>query len=256
MAQAGPYGNASAKDAWLRLALGLQREIDLAFARVGKALEAYQRRLSPAPGRFDRFVSALVEGDEATANDLLSDDEVLGLRLFLDPARTQCLRCHNGALLTNQSFHHVATATGTAGPDFGRFLGAQAVLLDPFNCLGAFSDAARDECAEIRFMNTAEVAHTMGQFKTPTLRGLAKTAPYMHDGRFATLAEVVEHYRNPPSERGSELTPLAITDEEAAALVAFLGTLGSDIGSDPRWTSAPQPPRAGQSPGPRQDGGA
>ena len=68
-----------------------------------------------------------------------------------------------------------------------------------------------------------------GRFKTPTLRGLSDTAPYMHDGSLATLAEVVEFYREggrPHAERDPLLAPLALTDGEAAQLAAFLAALG------------------------------
>ena len=79
-------------------------------------------------------------------------------RLFLDNARTQCLRCHNGPLLTNQSFHRIGTEQTRDGfPEFGRFLGVQAALLDPFNCLGRFSDAQPEDCRELRFLRRDHV---------------------------------------------------------------------------------------------------
>jgi cytochrome c peroxidase len=86
----------------------------------------------------------------------------------------------------------------------------------------------------------------MGKFKTPTLRGLRQSAPYMHDGRFATLAAVVEHYRVPPPQPTSganvhELLPLELTPDEAAALVAFLGSLDGAVGGDARWVGPPVP---------------
>jgi cytochrome c peroxidase len=221
-----------------------QQQIDRAFANVGKALDAYQRRLLPAPARFDRAIDALAGGDVATARDILDDDEWAGARLFADTGRTQCLRCHNGPLLTNQGFHRVGTAGGGALPDFGRFLGIQALLVDPFNCLGVYSDAKPDECEELRFLNRGEIDHLNGAFKTPTLRGVADTAPYMHDGRHSTLEQVMEHYRTPPPRRANEheLTPLEISDGELAELVAFLSTLSGAVAADSHWLEPPREP--------------
>lgn len=239
---AGPFGDEAAAAAWSRLPARRIHEIDLAFANVGKALEAYQRQLLPAAARFDRAVDALAAGDASAARTLLSKAEWAGARLFADASRTQCLRCHNGPLFTNQAFHRVGTASGGALPDFGRFLGIQALLVDPFNCLGAYSDAKPDECDELRFVNRGEIGHLNGAFKTPTLRGVADTAPYMHDGRHATLEQVIDHYRDPPARRTNEheLTPLEISDTERDALVAFLGTLSGGVAADPRWLVPPR----------------
>ena len=66
-----------------------------------------------------------------------------------------------------------------------------------------------------------------GAFKVPTLRNVAATGPYMHDGRFATLEEVLEHYNNPPLGRlgHQELNPLDLSPEQLEQIVAFLGAL-------------------------------
>ncbi len=86
----------------------------------------------------------------------------------------------------------------------------------------------------------------MGRFKTPTLRGLPRTAPYMHDGRFATLEEVIDHYRTPPAGPGRiEITPLDLDDEEAQALVAFLRSLDGGVAADEAWLRPPAAPGPG-----------
>ena len=81
-----------------------------------------------------------------------------------------------------------------------------------------------------------------GQFKTPSLRNVALTAPYMHDGRYATLREVVRHYSELDMERihshGEQLLrPLRLSDAEIDDLVAFLETL-----TDPRASVVPATP--------------
>ena len=241
---ASPFGDEATRAAWAKIPVARQRELDEAFSLIGKCLEAYQRKLLPGPGRFDRAVAALVsKGSEARGAsdgaDLLTEDEWEGARLFVDPGRTLCLRCHNGPLLTNNSFHRIGTDGGGPLPDLGRFLGIQAVLLDPFNCVGPFSDADPDACSELRFLARRHLESQSGAFKTPTLRGLLKTAPYMHDGSFATLEAVMEHYRDPP-QGPHELTPLELTDREITQLVAFLGSLGSEVASDERWLRPPE----------------
>ena len=242
-AGAGPFGDAGSRKAWARMRGVDRAAVDRAFANVGKAIAAYERKLEPAESRFDRFVGALDRGALAEAEALLDERERHGLRLFLDEERTLCLRCHHGPLFTNQSFHHVATEIAADGrTELGRFLGIQAVLVDPFNCLGAFSDAAPEDCTALRFLDKSHLASETGKFKTPTLRGLSQTGPYMHDGRFATLAAVVDHYRAPPTRDSSphELLPLDLAPAEADALVAFLGTLDGGVQADARWLRPPE----------------
>lgn len=254
-ARAGPFGDRAAREAWARMRSIDRTAVDRAFANVGKAIAAYERRLRPGETRFDRFVASLQRAacEQAgvspspapRADATLSEAEVRGLRLFLDEERTLCLRCHNGPLLSNQSFHRVATDTGAGGRiEFGRFLGIQAVLVDPFNCLGPFSDAPASDCTALQFLNRDHVVAETGKFRTPTLRGLPQTAPYMHDGRFSTLEEVIEHYRDPPTEGGRphELLPLDLDREEAEALVAFLKTLDGSVDAGPDWLRPPGRP--------------
>jgi cytochrome c peroxidase len=238
-ARASPYGDPESRAAWDRLPEEARHQVNLAFANAGKAIAAYERRLAPGPARFDRYVERLVEGDLDGARRTLQPDEIAGLRLFLDGARTQCLRCHNGPLFTNQSFHDVASSRFGPMPDLGRFVGIQSLLLDPFNCLGPYSDAAEEHCDELRFLERREMARLSGAFKTPTLREVERTAPYFHDGRLATLEEVIEHYRRPPADPGSELVPLELTDGEAAQMVAFLRALSGGVAAAADWLEPP-----------------
>jgi cytochrome c peroxidase len=238
--RASPHGDAAARQAWFRLPKERQEQIDRAFSNVGKAIAAYERVLVPGRARFDRYVEALLAGDPEGAMRWLSEDEIAGLRLFVDSARTQCLRCHNGPLFTNQSFHHVATSRNSPLPDLGRFLGIQSLLLDPFNCLGPYSDAPPESCQELRFLARREVARERGAFKTPGLREVARTAPYFHDGSVKDLAGVMEHYRNPPPAANSELVPLELDDRELSQLVAFLDSLSGGV-EQPGWLDGPDP---------------
>ena len=152
----------------------------------------------------------------------MSADEVAGLRVFLKP-ESQCLNCHNGPLFTNQGFHNIGTARldGDA-PDFGRAMGVQALAYDQFNCRSVFSDD-RENCPSLDFASGGgHDGGLTGAFKVPTLRNVALTGPYMHDGSMDTLEKVIEHYRHPPK---SELRPLQVSDIEARQLAAFLRAL-------------------------------
>jgi cytochrome c peroxidase len=218
--RAGPLGDAAQTAAWNAIPGERRKAINVAFANVGKAIAAFERRIVPVPGRFDA---------RADGRGTLSADEEAGLALFLDGTRTLCLRCHNGPLLTNQGFHNIGTG-GFEGAqmDFGRLFGLQAVLMDEFNCLGPYRDGGDDACGHLVHAPRQDVPEEYaGAFKVPSLRNLTQTAPYMHDGRYATLSEVVEHYRHPPPAAlaAGEIQPIDISDEEARQLVAFLVTL-------------------------------
>ena len=118
----------------------------------------------------------------------LSEAAARGMKLFLGKAN--CSACHAGASFTDNGFHNI----GVPGTDEGRV---------------AINKSAGDR----------------GAFKTPTLREIARTSPYMHNGSMKTLEEVVAHYNKggtPHPQLDEELFPLKLTDAEAADLVTFL----------------------------------
>lgn len=227
--QATPLGSTELQNAWYRLPRATQHRINGVFANLGKALEAFQRTLDPPETRFDRFVSALQQGNDDQARELASPLEIQGMKLFIDDERTQCLRCHNGPMLSNGDFHNIGTGKFSGeNMDFGRIFGLQAVVMDEFNCLGEYSDAPEDQCETLNHLSQDPHQTLYGAFKTPTLRYLDQTGPYFHDGRFSSLAEVIDYYSDPPSSGQNgvhELTPLELSAVEKEALVAFLGML-------------------------------
>jgi cytochrome c peroxidase len=197
-----------------------------ALVNTGKALAAFLRTLRPQPGRFDRFADALAQ-DPDTATTLLTAGEQNGLKLYL--GKGQCLRCHSGPLLTNHAFHNTGLAPqpGTAF-DRGRADGLPQVLASDFNCRGPHGDAADPVCPHLDFAPQPR-PEWVGAFKTPSLRNTAVTGPWMHDGRFTTLAEVLDHYNRAPQVSRplghTELFPLGLTADELSDLEAFLHTL-------------------------------
>ncbi|NTU83209.1 MAG: cytochrome-c peroxidase [Chloroflexales bacterium] len=226
-AAAGPVADPAARAAWEQMAPEDQELVNQIFANMGKAIAAYERGIMPGESRFDAYVDAALQGDNAAMHELFSLDETAGLRLFI--GKGQCLNCHNGPLLTNNDFHNTGVPAAPGLPeDTGRATGLPQAQADPFNCLGAYSDAEPADCGELRFAKVDE--HTqLRQFKPPSLRNVAERAPYMHAGQFASLREVLEHYnRAPASPAGhSELQPLNLSDQELSQLEAFLHTLSA-----------------------------
>jgi cytochrome c peroxidase len=155
---------------------------------IAQAIATFVRTRLSGGSRFDRFLTG-----ETTA---LNAVERRGLELF--SGRARCARCHAGPLLSDEAFHN----TGVAFRD-GRFQ-------DPGRAEVTGSDRDR------------------GAFKTPSLRDVARTAPYMHDGSVARLADVIDFYDRggrPNPNLDPDIRPLRLTPGEKAALLAFLRSL-------------------------------
>ncbi len=205
-----------------------QQDVDQVFANLGKAIAAYERLIMPGPSRFDEFVEAALAGDQRRQDRLFTTDERAGLQLFIGKA--QCTQCHNGPLLTNHEFHNTGLLSLPGEvPDKGRAAGVREVLAEPFNCLGQFSDAPPEACAELEFARGG--FEVLGAFRTPSLRNLENTQPYMHKGQMFTLAEVLDHYNEaPPAMIGhNEAKPLGLSRTELRQLEAFLRTLAAPL---------------------------
>jgi cytochrome c peroxidase len=202
--------------------------IDAAFANVGKTIAAFERLLMPSPSRFDDYISALLDGNESEQAAALTTDEILGLQLFIGEAG--CTQCHNGPLLTNNEFHNTGVISFPGEvPDKGRVAGVREVRLDPFNCAGDFSDDAEVVCTELEYARTGP--ELIGAFRTPSLRNLENTDPYMHKGQFNTLAETLRHYNEAPLAMigHNEAKPLGLSGRKLQQIEAFLGSLAAPL---------------------------
>jgi cytochrome c peroxidase len=195
--------------------LEMDLPLDEALARLasdGPYRAAFERVFARAPDRaglaaaLAGYVRTLVTGTSAVDRfragefEALSDGERAGLWLF--ESRAGCWRCHSGANFSDEDFHATGVGAVDGRPEDGRF---------------AVTGREQDR----------------GRFKTPTLRGLALTAPYMHDGSLATLAEVVEFYRRggqPSTHRDPLLRPIEMDERDARHLVLFLEALSRDTG--------------------------
>jgi cytochrome c peroxidase len=193
------------------------------YSSFGKAIAAYERRLiSPAfaPSAFDRV---MVGDDQA-----MTASAIRGAKLFVGKAA--CNECHRGPTFTDYKFHNIGCPQqGQNVPvvDMGRFTGIGSVKSDIFNRAGEFSDDVDDR--HLVALDAADV--DVGAFKTPTLRNVSRTAPYMHDGVYTDLWDVVNHY-NFGGSTGSysgikevTITPLLLDEREMGDLVEFLRSL-------------------------------
>jgi cytochrome c peroxidase len=224
------------------------------LANWAKALESYQARLTNIQGtRFDQWIT-----HGATSADI-DESARRGAQLFVGKA--SCVDCHNGLLFTDMQFHNIGVAqlgpnvpaladcpAGNAGCDctsdtstnclpWGRFTGlAKLTAGKKTQRNGLWADPLDPQNPNVKDMSHVDVDNApqtqdmKGAWRTPSLRNVAETAPYMHDGRYATLEDVIDHYnRGPdPDAVGTpdvRIRALGLTDGEKADLAAFLRTL-------------------------------
>jgi cytochrome c peroxidase len=202
--------------------------VERVFVQVGKALAAFEGRILTHVTPFDQFVSGLQTGDpeDLAALDPLA---VEGAGLFFGEAR--CHLCHHGPLLSDMEFHDIELPREGA-PEPARHGGVAKLLTDPFNGRGQHSDDVEAGRERLAYLNRAP--HQRGEWKTPGLRNVARTAPYMHNGAYASLDEVLAHYStlsDAPARSHSDtqrvLEPGHFSDSELQALKAFLQALSS-----------------------------
>ncbi|RMF18451.1 MAG: methylamine utilization protein [Candidatus Dadabacteria bacterium] len=212
--------------AWMAMAQDDRAEVNRVLTNVTKAIAAFERTIVSRDSPFDHYVAARRSGDPS-GGGYLSGSALRGARLFF--GRANCFVCHTGSNFTDGEFHNVLSRLPDDPLDPGRYRGILLLQHDPFNSLGAYSDNrhARIGTLVSRLVRTTE---QLGQFKTPTLRNIARTAPYMHDGRFATLRDVVRFYSELPGKpplghREDFMHPLFLNAQEQAELVAFLESL-------------------------------
>ena len=233
---AGPNGDPESEAAWTKMAPEDREAVTAVFVNLGKAIAAYERLLLPGETEFDRYVKKL--DSPASSPTGFNRRAMEGLRLFIGKA--QCLNCHNGPLLSNHEFHNtgVLPLQGRL-PDKGRVSGVEAVLNDPFNCLGTYNDPPERNCAELRFARTGD--ELTGARKTPSLRNLGGTGPFMHAGQMNSLAQVLDHYnRARPAIVGhNEAKPLNLLPYELKRLEAFLLALDGPMAVEPDWLVPP-----------------
>jgi cytochrome c peroxidase len=173
---------------------------DVTLGRVEKALASFERTVLSGNSAFDRYEY----GGDKTA---LTPAQIRGLDLFRDPKKGNCTACHSidahSALFTDGKFHNIGEGVNNDGniTDVGRY-------------------------------HETKIATDQGAFKTPTLRNIANTGPYMHDGSLKTLKEVVDFYAgggnsNPYLDK--EIRVIQLSGQDRSDLVEFLKSLTGEI---------------------------
>jgi cytochrome c peroxidase len=157
---------------------------------VAMALASYERTIVSGDSPFDRWI----KGDAAA----MTPSQVRGFRVFVDENKGNCAACHQAPNFTDDGFHNIGLKSyGQPDPDMGRY----AIL---------------------------KVAVLKGAFKTPSLRNVARTAPYFHDGSAPDLMSVIEHYAKGgevATDRSPNIKKLTLTNQEKLDLVAFMEAL-------------------------------
>ena len=221
---------------------------DALMLTLARALGAYVGTLVSGRTAFDRFRDALARGDRRAAARYPLDAQ-RGLRLFI--GRGQCSSCHSGPLFSNGEFAAIGarffSAPGVVDP--GRHGGIAALQASPYNLLGPWARPTPPDEASRKTRHVAAQHRNFGEFKVSSLRNVALTAPYLHDGQLATLDEVLRHYADLNLDRlhadGEQiLKPLRLSAGEQADLRAFLHSL-SDAGAT-RWQLRPARRGAGR----------
>jgi cytochrome c peroxidase len=194
-------------------------------ANFAQAVAAYQRTLIAAGTRFDRWFY----GKDAQA---LTTLEQQGFTVF---NRFGCAQCHsygdNAALFTDQRFHNTGIGWAAAQKDktYTVPLAPGVSIEIKESELANVSEAVETDEGRFEVTRNADERY---QYKTPSLRNVALTAPYMHDGSLKTLEEVIEFYHNGGIDnpgRDVLLKRLEMTAQEKRGLAAFLRTLTSEV---------------------------
>jgi cytochrome c peroxidase len=172
--------------------------------RYRKALAMYQRMVVSHNSPFDRWIQGDVKA--------MTAQQVRGFEIFRDPGKGNCMVCHRPPNFTDDGFHNIGLPSfGKKHPDLGRF-------------------------------GQVPVDMTRGAFKTPSLRNVAQTAPYFHDGSAKTLMDVIDHYTTGGVVKAN-LSPNMIkpnlSTQDKKDLVAFLKALTGEI--DPSLTKVTLP---------------
>jgi cytochrome c peroxidase len=218
---------------WWQLPSADRERVNRIFVNVGKVIAAFVGTIVTKEAPFDRFVADLRAGRHAST--ALPPAAQRGLKLFI--GRGNCVLCHSGPNFTNLEFHdiRVPPLNLQMPPDLGRSEGIAKLAGDEFVTAGYFSDdSAGTRAQHLAYLNAE--AGVRGHFKTPSLRNVALTAPYMHQGQMASLRDVIEHYSTQatavepadPNHVEALLVKLNLTDPEIDDLIAFLHSLSSD----------------------------
>lgn len=189
---------------------------DVSRERIAMALASYQRSLVSLNAPIDRYL----KGDKAA----LSPQAQEGYAIFT--GKGKCTDCHDGALLSDDKFHALNIPENPEHQNDPRITATRRFVAKVYH----YPDYRTLNEDPGRYLITKD-SKDWKAFRTPTLREVAKTAPYMHNGIFGTLDEVIEFFDQGGGKGNTALKPLGLSASEKAALKVFLGEAlsGEDI---------------------------
>jgi len=192
-----------------RQAFGIEKGSEITKELAAKAIAQFERSLvSSGNSRYERALVGRAD---------LTDEEIMGFEIYFDQNSElpdgQCFHCHGGPLFTDNDYRNNGLDTA---PEFD-----------------SFKDLGRGEITGVRSDN--------GKFRTTSLKNIELTAPYMHDGRFSTLEEVLDHYisgGHPSINKDALMDSIDLDNKEKAAVIAFLRTLtDEDFINNPTYSN-------------------
>jgi len=174
---------------------------------IAYALAAFERTLAIRDTPLDRYLGG--------KTDALSDEAKEGLTVFM--GKGQCIRCHNGAMLSDQGFHALGVPENPQLLDNPQVAATARFVGKVFG----YKDYRELDEDPGRYLVTKDKADWKA-FRTPTLREVSRTAPYMHNGVFKTLDDVIDFYDSGCGKGNREVKPLGLSKDEKRALKSFL----------------------------------
>lgn len=185
-----------------------------------KAIAVFERTVVTKDTPFDQYL----KGNKKA----LSDSAKRGMELF--QGKAGCIKCHNGPLMTDESFHNLGVPKN---PIFEDDAQRQIALRFQHYARGVSEDVYRHADRDLGLYYTTKRPQDKGKFRTPPLRYIEYTAPYMHNGVFNSLEEVIDFYNKgggDDPQKSSLIQPLNLTKQEMADLLEFLkGLSGEEI---------------------------
>jgi cytochrome c peroxidase len=218
---------------WYQMDPEDQQTVNRVYSNVGKAIAAFEATIKTGEAPFDRFVKDLRAA--RLQSHAISLSAQRGLKIFI--GKGECVLCHSGPNFTNKEFHdiRVPPLDADAPRDEGRSEGLRRLADDEFVASGPYSDDPQGARAQLLYFLDSQPGSS-GHFKTPGLRNVATTAPYMHAGQEATLRDAVRYYSTlegavaPADPQHVEILirPLNLSDHEIDDVVALLESLTGD----------------------------
>lgn len=210
---------------WIGLSACEKKAVNQLFTSVTKMIAAFEETITSRNAPFDKFAKELKNKETSS---ILSEQAQQGLKLFLGQAR--CVACHSGPNFSDSEFHSIFFERQKQD---GRYTAIPKLLSDPFNIRGIHSDLPKQVFSKLDYVyRNIELKK---KYKTPTLRNITQSAPYMHDGAMPDLKSVMKYYSELPAtvDRTKHdeliLVTIGINQQHQQALIAFMESLTETV---------------------------